>query len=70
MVLTVFLASIIIFWATTVLPGDVATMVLGRYATEQAKTELRHELGLDKPIAVQYGDLARQVRRAATGASR
>ncbi len=54
MVLTVILASIIIFWATTVLPGDVATMVLGRYATEQARTELRHELGLDKPIAVQY----------------
>jgi peptide/nickel transport system permease protein len=55
MVLTVILASIIIFWATTVLPGDVVTMELGRYATEQAKTELRHELGLDKPIVVQYG---------------
>jgi peptide/nickel transport system permease protein len=54
MVLTVILASIIIFWATTVLPGDVATMVLGRYATEQAKSQLRTELGLDKPIAVQY----------------
>ena len=33
-----------------VLPGDVASQVLGRYATEQAKTELRHQLGLDKPI--------------------
>ncbi|MFA4965805.1 MAG: ABC transporter permease [Thermoleophilia bacterium] len=54
MVLGVILASIIIFWATTVLPGDVATMVLGRYATDQARTQLRHELGLDKPIAVQY----------------
>ena len=54
MVLTVILASIIIFWSTTILPGDVATMVLGRYATEQAKSQLRTELGLDKPIAVQY----------------
>jgi peptide/nickel transport system permease protein len=54
MVLTVILASVIIFWATTVLPGDVATMVLGRYATEEAKTTLRQELGLDKPVPVQY----------------
>ncbi len=55
-VLTFVLSSMIIFYATTVLPGDVATMVLGRYATEEAKNELREELGLNKPIAVQYGD--------------
>jgi peptide/nickel transport system permease protein len=54
MVLTVILASMVIFLATTVLPGDVAEMVLGRYATDEAKTQLRHELGLDKPIVVQY----------------
>jgi peptide/nickel transport system permease protein len=54
MVLTVLLASMIIFWATAILPGDVASQILGRFATEQAKTELRHELGLDRPIAVQY----------------
>ncbi len=54
MVLTVFLASVIIFWATEVLPGDVASQVLGRFATQQAKTELRHQLGLDKPIVSQY----------------
>ena len=63
MVLTVILASIVIFWAPTVLPGDVATMVLGRYATEEAKTQLRHELGLDHPVPVQYvnwlGDFVR-----------
>jgi len=54
MVVTVLIASVIIFWATEVLPGDVANQVLGRFATEQAKTELRHQLGLDKPIPVQY----------------
>ena len=54
MVLTVLLASIIIFWATTILPGDVASQILGRFATVEAKTELRHELGLDRPVAVQY----------------
>lgn len=54
-ILTVVLSSVIIFVATEVLPGDVATMVLGRYATEQAKQNLREELGLDKPAVVQYG---------------
>lgn len=54
-VFSVLLASIIIFWATAVLPGDVATVILGRFATQQAKDDLRAELGLDRPIAVQYG---------------
>jgi peptide/nickel transport system permease protein len=54
MVLTVLLASVIIFWATTVLPGDVASTMLGRFATPQATSQLRAKLGLDKPIAVQY----------------
>ena len=69
MVLTVILASIIIFWATTVLPGDVATMVLGRFATEQAKATLRTELGLDKPIAVQYTTWLGQYARGDWGKS-
>jgi peptide/nickel transport system permease protein len=69
MVLTVILASIIIFWATTVLPGDVATMVLGRYATEQAKATLRTELGLDKPIAVQYATWLGKYARGDWGTS-
>lgn len=63
MVLTVLLASIIIFWATAVLPGDVASQILGRFATDEAKTELRHELGLDRPVYVQYGSwLGKYVR--------
>ena len=56
LLLTVLLSSVVIFVATTVLPGDVATMVLGRYATEQARQQLRQELGLDRPLVVQYGD--------------
>ena len=55
MVMTVLLASVIIFWATTVLPGDVASQILGRFASEEAKSQLRTELGLDRPIVVQYG---------------
>ncbi len=45
----------LVFAATHVLPGDVATMVLGREASAQAKNNLRKELGLDKPLVEQYG---------------
>ena len=62
-VLTVLLSSMLVFGATHVLPGDVATMVLGREASQQAKDSLRKELGLDRPLVVQYGswlgDMAR-----------
>jgi peptide/nickel transport system permease protein len=50
------LSSVLVFGATQVLPGDVATMVLGREATQQAKDNLRQQLGLNKPVAVQYGN--------------
>jgi peptide/nickel transport system permease protein len=53
--LTVLLASIIVFAATQVLPGDVARMVLGREAGEAAVQQLRAQLGLDRPLVVQYG---------------
>lgn len=69
MVVTVILASMVIFWATTILPGDVASQVLGRYATEQAKTELRHQLGLDKPISVQYATWLTRYARGDWGQS-
>jgi len=55
-VLTIVLSSVIIFVATQVLPGDVATMMLGRFASPEAREELREELGLDRPAIVQYGE--------------
>lgn len=53
-VLTMFLASIIIFSVTQLLPGDVAQVVLGQFATETAITNLREELGLNLPLHTQY----------------
>jgi len=54
-VLMFILVSMLIFGATQVLPGDVTTMVLGRFASQQAREALRTELGLDRPLPVQYG---------------
>jgi peptide/nickel transport system permease protein len=61
--LTMLLASIVIFAATQILPGDVAQVALGQFATEQAVENLREELGLNRPSYVQYADwLAKFVR--------
>lgn len=52
--LTLFLASLIIFIVTQFLPGDVARIILGQFATEAAIENLREELGLNQPAYRQY----------------
>lgn len=54
--LTLLLASVIIFAATQLLPGDVAQVTLGQFATEEAVANLREQLGLNRPVVVQYLD--------------
>lgn len=54
LILTVFLTSLIIFVVTQLLPGDVARVILGREASETALENLREELGLNRPIVIQY----------------
>ena len=53
-VLTLFVSSLIIFIATQLLPSDVARTILGQFATEEAIYNLRAELGLNRPVYVQY----------------
>ena len=36
-------------------PGDAAEAMLGTRSTPQSLANLRHELGLDRPVWVQYG---------------
>ena len=59
MLLTLLAASLVIFFVTQMLPGDVATMILGRFTTPEALARLRSELGLDRPAYVQYLDWLR-----------
>lgn len=54
LLLTVILTSLIVFGVTQWLPGDVARIILGRDAGEAALNALRAELGLDRPLPVQY----------------
>lgn len=52
--LTLIVASILIFLVTQLLPGDVAKVILGQFATETAVENLREELGLNRPLYAQY----------------
>lgn len=51
---TMLVTSLIIFGLTQVIPGDVAQLILGREAGEQALADFRAEFGLDDPLPVQY----------------
>lgn len=53
-VLTLLLVSIIIFSIIEVLPGDVATRILGRDATPEAIATLREKLNLNDPAIMRY----------------
>jgi peptide/nickel transport system permease protein len=53
-VLTLFAVSILIFVCTEILPGDVASAVLGQGATPEALIVFRKELGLDVPAHLRY----------------
>lgn len=52
--LTLLIVSAVIFWATEVLPGDVATAILGREASPKSLERLRAQLGLDRPAPERY----------------
>ncbi|WP_022902201.1 ABC transporter permease [Curtobacterium sp. B8] len=56
LVVGLLVASIIVFATLRVLPGDVAQIVAGTQATPAQVAQLRQELGLDRPVVVQYLD--------------
>jgi len=51
---TLLVASILIFIATNILPGNAAVVVLGRGATPSVLHHLENELGLDRSVVVRY----------------
>jgi len=52
--LTLLVVSVVIFLLTQILPGDVASAVLGQNATKENLAAFRHELGLDQPALTRY----------------
>jgi peptide/nickel transport system permease protein len=53
-IFTLLLVSITIFIALDVLPGDVASRALGRFATEEQKEIYREKMHLNSPIYERY----------------
>ena len=56
LLVTLFLATVILFLLLRVMPGDPAVVALGINATPDALDAWRAEYGLDRPLIVQYFD--------------
>jgi peptide/nickel transport system permease protein len=54
-IVTLWILSLIVFFAAQVLPGDPGREVLGPLASQSAVNALDHQLGTDKPVIDQYG---------------
>lgn len=62
-------ATLVIFWITNALPGDIAQTMLGMNATPDEVARLRAELGLDRVWFVRYGEWISGLARGDFGAS-
>ncbi len=68
---TLFVVTVIVFAIVRVLPGNPARLLLGEEATPQLVAELTHQMGLDRPLPIQYaswlvgilqGDFGRSIK--------
>jgi len=54
MIFVLFGVTVLIFSMIHLVPGDPAFLMLGERATNQQAAALRHQLGLDQPLLLQY----------------
>ena len=59
----------VVFFFVRIAPGDPALIILGDQASPQALAAVRHELGLDQPLLVQYLDFMSTVLKGDLGTS-
>ena len=69
LLLGLFVASVLIFLALRVLPGDVAQLIAGTNSTPAQIAAIRARLGLDEPLVAQYVDWIGGVLRGDLGTS-
>jgi len=53
-IVTLLVASVIVFVVLDILPGDPAAILLGTSARPDTLAALRHQLGVDRPLILQY----------------
>ena len=68
-VATLFFLSALVFVVVRVLPGDPATLILGVESNPETLARLRHAMGLDRPLALQYIDWLARAGRGDLGTS-
>ena len=61
--------TLLIFMIAKVTPGDPAQRMLGVQATPERIEELQEQLGLNKPVLVQYGELLWNILHGNLGVS-
>lgn len=68
-VLTLFLVTLVTFFAFQILPGNPAVAILGPDADEVQIANLEMELGLDKSPLIRYGEWIKKIFRGDFGTS-
>ena len=53
-IITLFIVSLIAFFAFQLIPGDAASTMLGTSATPERLEALREQMGLNDPLLIQY----------------
>lgn len=61
--------SVLIFMIARILPGDPARLALGPFASQEMVTRLRHQMGMDQPLHLQYVAYVRGIFRGDLGLS-
>src|SRR6266567_2670340 len=69
MVPVAFFLTLILFIVLRLTPGDPVQVQLGEQATPETVSALRHELGLDRTLPVQYGVWLGRIARGDLGRS-
>jgi ABC-type dipeptide/oligopeptide/nickel transport system permease component len=58
-----------VFLLTRLIPGDPAVLILGQNAPKEQLLQLRKDLGLDEPLAIQYAHYVKQLLQGNLGIS-
>jgi peptide/nickel transport system permease protein len=59
----------VVFFMVRAIPGDPAQLLLGQQATQEQVQQVRQNMGLDKPVIVQYGIFLADALRGDLGQS-
>src|SRR2546427_10959476 len=67
---TMLAVSGLVFLVLYLVPGDPAAIFIGdRPATPERLAQIRHVMGLDRPLLIQYGDFLQRLGRGDLGRS-